>query len=114
MDRLTNDMKLVQAWMCETRRDLRFIQKDVMKLDKHQEGIEHQISTLNERLVALEKYMDTMASHVNSAIERINTLHVYLKNQEEEEEEQCLSSDDKFNFDEYEPTDVTMGKNNEV
>ena len=109
-------MKLVQACMCETRRDFRIVQKDVMKLDKHQEGVEHQISTLEEnyacldkRLVALEKYMDTVAVHLNNSIERINTLHMYLKEKDEEESLKChevlLSSDDEFDFDEYEPND---------
>ena len=85
-------MKLVQACMCETRRDIRIVQRDVMKLDMQQEGVEHQISTLEERLVGLEKYVDTVGSRLNNAIERINTFHMYLKNL----------------FDEYEPDDGKM------
>ena len=113
-------MKLVKACVCQMRRELQVVRGDVMMLDKVEEGVEHKISILEEkytnmdkRLMVLEKYMCDMASHVNGAIERINTLHVYLQKQQEETE-QCLSSDDEFDFDEYEPKDVTMGKNNEV
>ena len=76
MDRLKNDVKLLQAWMCETRRDIHIVQKDVMKLGKHKEGVEHQIPTLEEKLVGLEKYVDIMAGRVNDIIERINTFHM--------------------------------------
>ena len=100
-------MKLVMGCMSETRRDLSVVQKDVMKLDSQQEGIEHQVSTLNERVMEIEKYMDTIATHLNNAIERINTIHVYLKNQQKEEKETLeslichevlSSSDDEFSF----------------
>ena len=83
MDRLKNDVKLLQSWMCETRRDIHIVQKDVMKLGKHQEGVEQ----LEERLVGLENYVDIMAGRVNDAIERINTFHMYLKKHLEDEDE---------------------------
>ena len=83
MDRLKNDVKLLQSWMCETRRDINTVQKDVMKLGKRQEGVEQ----LVERLVGLEKYVDVMAASVNDAIERINTFHKLLKKHVEDEDE---------------------------
>ena len=122
MDKLKNDIKLVKTCICQTRREFLVVHRDVMKLDKHQEGAEHQISTLqenytcmDERLMTLEKYVYNMASHLNDAIERINTLHMYLKEKQEEEEslkcnEVLLSSDDEFDFDEYDPNDVKMEK----
>ena len=94
MDNLKNDVKLLQAWMCETRRVIHIVRKDVMKLGKQQEGVEHQIPTLEERLVGLEKCVDIMGGRVNDVIERINTFHMYLKKQLEDEDEVLGGSDD--------------------
>ena len=108
MNKLKNDIEAVKTCICQTRREFLVVRRDVMKLDKHQEGIEHQISTLQEnytsmdkRLMTLEKYVYNMASHLNGAIERINTLHMYLKEKEEEEE---------FDFDDFDPIFEKMQK----
>ena len=100
MDQLKNDVKLLQYWMCETRRDINTVRKDIMmqgmckegfkqliekvtRLEKHvdvmaaqrQEGVEQ----LVERVVGLEKHVDVMAARLNDAIEKFNTFHKLLE-----------------------------------
>ena len=111
MNKLKNDIKAVKTCICQTRREFLVVHRDVMKLDKHQDGIEHQISTLQEnytcmdkRLMTLEKYVYNMYSHLNGAIKRINTLHMYLKEKEEKEEEE------EFDFDDFDPIFEKMQK----
>ena len=120
MDQLKNAVKVVMRCVVETRRDLIEVQKDTIKLSNQQEGVEHRLSNLEEgvehrlsnleeRLTDIEKYMDVLATHMNDAIGRINTIHLYLKREQEEEqsllcnEEMLLSTDDEFSFDEYDP-----------
>ena len=57
---------------------------------------------MNKRLTGLEEYIHGMADHLNGAIERINALHMYLKDKEEQSlkcNEVMLSSDEEFDFD---------------
>ena len=109
MDKLKNAVKVVMRCVVETRRDLVEVQKDSINLSNQQEGFEHRLSNLEERLTNMEEYMDALATHMNNAIERVNTIHLYLKAEQKEEQsllcdkEVLSSTDDEFSFDEYDP-----------
>ena len=78
--RLANDVKLLQYWMCETRRDINIVQKKIINLASHEKPIEYRISTLEEKYTRMDKRM----------------MGLSMKNQEE----QCLSRDSDDDDDE--------------
>ena len=97
-------METVKKHIRETRRQFLVILREVVKMMRAEEGVEHQLFTLNEnytamdkRLTGLEEYIHNMAEHLNGAIERINAIHMYLKEEE-------------FDFDDMDPV---FEKNNE-
>ena len=108
MNKLKNEIETVKKCIGKTRRQFLVILREVMEMMRDKEGIEHQIFTLQEnyacmdkRLTVLENYTHGMADHLNGAIERINAIHMYLKEKEEESlkcNEALLSSDEEFGF----------------
>ena len=118
MNKLKNEIETVKKRIGETRRELLAVLRCVIKLDKHHEGIEHQIFTLQEnytwmdkRLTGLEEYIHGMADHLNGAIERINAIHMYLKEQEEQSlkcNEVLINSDEEF--DDVDPVFEKIGQ----
>ena len=70
--RLANDVKLLQYWMCETRRDINTVQKKIINLASHEKPIDYRISMLEENYTRMDK----------------RVVGLSMKNQEE----QCLSS----------------------
>ena len=67
---------------------------NVQEVGRTQECIEHQLSTnedIKERLAYLEKYMDTLHDHLNQTIVRVNAIHCYLKDLDDEDTDDELS-----------------------
>ena len=124
MNKLKNDIETVKKCIRQTRRQFLVVLREVMKMIRAEEGIEHRLSTLQEsyttmdkRLTGIEEYVHNMADHLNGAIERINAIHMYLKEKEEAEQslrcyEALLSSDEEFDFDDMDPVFEKM-KNND-
>ena len=92
MDQLKNDVKLLQYWMCETRRDINTVRKDVMMQGLCKEGFKQ----LVVKVAGIEKHVNVMADRLEDAIEKFNTFHKLLKkhvkDEEEEEEEEVTST----------------------
>ena len=132
MNTLKNEIEIVKKQIRDTRRQFLVLVKDVMRMIRTEEGLEHRLftleenhATMNKRLTSLEEYVYNMSKHLNGAIERINALHMYLKEKEEEEEEEfdlnaylkcaierincvkcsevVVSSDEEFDLDNMDP-----------
>ena len=109
MNKLKDEIETVKKCIRQTRRQFSVVLEEVIKMTRAEEGIEHRLSTLQEnyatmdkRLTGIEDYVHNMAEHLNGAIERINAIHMYLK-EKEDEAEQSLSGDEEFNFDDTDP-----------
>ena len=141
MNTLKNEIEIVKKQIRDTRRQFLVLVRDVMRMIRTEEGLEHRLFTLEEnhatmdkRLTTLEECVYDMSKHLNGAIERINALHMYLKEKEEEEfdldaylkcaieringvkcSEVVVSSDEEFDLDNMDPVFENRAnlKNNE-
>ena len=104
MDRLKKEIKTVKNRLNQIEPMLLMLNENVENVDRNTEQIEHRLCVneedLGKRVAALEKYIKIIYEHVNGAIERVNTLHQYLK---ELTNETLPDSDDEFSFDEFNP-----------
>ena len=75
MDQLKNDVKLLQYWMCETRRELLDVRKDVMMQGLCKEGFKQ----LVVKVAGIENHVNVMADRLEDTIEKFNTFHKLLK-----------------------------------
>ena len=83
MDRLKNDVKLLQYWMCETRRDINTVREDVMMQGLYKEGFKQ----LVVKVAGIENHVNVMADRLEDAIEKFNTFHKLLKKHVKDKEE---------------------------
>ena len=108
MNTLKNEIKSVNDRVSRMKPILLGLHKSIIEMDKNQDHLDHRVSVseenstgLNQRLAILEEYVYGMAEHLNGAIERINTIHQYLKEKEQnlECDETIISSDEEFDLD---------------
>ena len=120
MNTLKNEIKSVNDRVSRMKPLLFALHKAATDMDKNQDHMDHCVSVceetsndLGQRLAVLEKYVFDMADHLNGAIERINALHLYLKNQEQslKGDEQMSSSDEEFDLDDMNKNFETRAKN---
>ena len=84
MDQLNNDVKLLQYWMCETRRDINTVREDVMMQGLCKELFKQ----LVVKVAGIEEHVNVMADRLEDVIEKFNKLlKKHVKDEEEEEEE---------------------------
>ena len=93
MDKLKKEIKGIKDKLNHIEPVLVMCYTDVKDVGRNQEHIEHRLSInedLEERMTALEEYMGTVHKHVNETIIRVNTIHRYLKELTDEDEDlQC-------------------------
>ena len=120
MNTLKNEIKSVNDRVSRMKPLLFVLHRTVTDMNKDQDHMDHRVSVceetsngLEQRLAVLEKYVFDMADHLNGTIERINALHLYLKEQEQslECDEQMSSSDEEFDLDDMNKNFKTMAKN---
>ena len=88
MDRLKNDVKLLQYWMCETRRDINTVREDVMMQGLCKELFKQ----LVVKVAGIENRVNVMADRLEDTIEKFNTFHKVLKKHVKDEEEEVTST----------------------
>ena len=122
MDKLKNEIKSVKDRVSQMKPMLLILHRSVTDMDRSQEQIDHRVSVseenstwLEKRLTALEEYIVNMGQHLNGAIERINAIHQYLKEQEKDLrcDETIPSSDEEFDLEDMNEKFETKGKNNQ-
>ena len=82
MDQLKNDVKQLQYWMCETRRELLDVRKDVMMQGMLKELFKQWVV----KVARIEDHVNVMADRLEDAIEKFNTFHKLLKKHVKDEE----------------------------
>ena len=121
MDRLENEIKSVKDRVSQMKPMLLVLHRSVIDMDRNQEHIEHRVSVseesstgLEKRLAVLEEYVNNMCQHLNGAVERINTLHQYLKEltKDLECDETIPNSDEEFDLEDMDEGFETEAKNN--
>ena len=70
MDQLNNDVKVLQYWMCETRRDLITVREDVMMQGLLNELLKQWVV----KVAGIEDHVNVMADRLEDAIEKFNKL----------------------------------------
>ena len=99
MDKLRKEIKGIKNVINHIEPALVQCYAGVKDMERTHEYIENRMSineNMNDRITRLECYIDVMCKSINETITRVNTIHTYLKEQEDLQcHEKLEKSDDE-------------------
>ena len=86
MDKLKKEIKTIKNTLNTLKPGLVMCHAGIKDVERSQECLENRLSVnehLEARLTRLEEYVVVVYKHLNETISRVNTIHRYLKEQED-------------------------------
>ena len=116
MDKLRKEIKGIKNKLNVIEPSLAMCHICTNNVEKTQEYIEHRLCVndyMEQRILQIEDYLNVIHRHLNDTITRVNNIHVYLKNKEDEDllcHETMPDSDDDMETEKTEPLAETCEK----
>ena len=87
MDNIRKEIKEIKTRLGVIEPTLLMCDLNTKEVVRTQEYVEHRLDVnenMEKRILMLEKYIGTLHTHLNNAITRVNSIHMYLKEQRDE------------------------------
>ena len=111
MDKLRKEIKGIKNKLNVIEPSLATCHIYTNDVEKRQEYIEHRLCVhddMEQKILRIENYLDVVRRHLNETIMRVNDIHAYLKNNEDEDllcHETMPDSDDDMETETCEKTE---------
>ena len=88
MDKLRKEIKSIKSKLDVIEPSLAMCHMRTNTVEKTQECVEHRLSVndnMEQKILQIEDYLEVIRRHLNDTIMRVNDIHTYLNNKEDED-----------------------------